>query len=118
MRGLSFAAFDIARFQSAVGQTGGRSISSTTEPINALSRRFFADMSVAQAAAEAALDPKEFQARIARSERLLGLGYGQLLVENGGLRRDAWDGNFGDLTQELQLGDYVASIIVLSPPNR
>jgi mono/diheme cytochrome c family protein len=135
VRGLAFATFDrekalaiyptqdtldrlmeedIARFQSAVGQTGGRSISSTTEPINALSRRFFADLSVAQAAAEAGLDPNEFVARIARSERLLALGYGQLLVENGGIRRDAWDRNFGDVTQELQLGDYVASGVVLA----
>jgi hypothetical protein len=45
---------------------------------------------------------------------LLALGYGQLLVENGGIRRDAWDRNFGDLTQELQLGDYVASSVVLA----
>lgn len=104
---------DIARFQSAIGQTGGRSISSTVEPINALSRRFLADLSVAQAAAEAGLDPKGFQARIARSERLLALGYGQLLVDNGGIKRDAWERNFGDLTQELQLGDYVASSVVL-----
>jgi mono/diheme cytochrome c family protein len=104
---------DIARFQSAAGQAGGRSISSTTEPINALSRRFFADLSVAQAAAEAGLDPKGFQAHIARSERLLALGYGQLLVENGGIRRDAWDRNFGDLVREFQLGDYAGSIIVL-----
>jgi len=107
---------DVARFQSAVGQIGGRSISSTSESINALSRRFFADLSVAQAAAEAGLGPKEFQARIARSERLLSLGYGQLLVENGGMRRDAWDRNFGDLARELQLGDYIASIVVLRRP--
>lgn len=135
VRGLAFATFDrekalaiyptqdrfdrlmekdIDRFQSAVGQTGGQSISSATEPINALSRRFFADVPVTQAATEAGLDAKDFQARIARSERLQALGYGQLLVENGGIRRDAWDRNFGDLVRELQLGDYAGNIIVLS----
>jgi len=134
VRGLAFASFDrekalaiypaqdrldrlmekdIARFQSAVGQAGGQSISSTSEPINALSRRFFADLPVTQAAAEAGLDPKDFQARIAGSERLQALGYGQLLVENGGFRRDAWDSSFGNMVRELQLGDYAGSIIVL-----
>ena len=104
---------DAIRFQSAAQQAGGLSTSAITEPINALSRRFFADMSVAQAAAEASFEPKEFRARLARSERLLSLGYGQLLVENGGIRRDAWDKHFGALAQQLQLGEYAGSIIAL-----
>jgi len=134
VRGLAFASFDrekalaiyptqesldrvlatdIDRFQKSAEQAGGLSSSSQSEPINALTRRFLAELSVAQAAAEAGLEIREFQAGIARSARLLTLGYGQLLVKPGGLRRDAWDKNFGDLVRELGLGDHVASVIVL-----
>jgi len=134
VRGLAFASFDrekalaiyptqetldrviatdIDRFQKSAEQAGGLSSSSQTEPINALTRRFLAELSVAQAAAEAGLEIRDFQAGIARSARLLTLGYGQLLVKPGGLRRDAWDKNFGELVRELGLGDHVASVIVL-----
>ena len=141
VRGLAFASFDrekalaiyptqetldrviatdIDRFQKSVEQAGGLSSSSQAEPINALTQRFLAELSVAQAAAEAGLEIREFQAGIARSARLLTLGYGQLLVKQGGVRRDAWDKNFGNLVRELGLGDHVASVIVLprrAPPS-
>jgi hypothetical protein len=141
VRGLAFASFDrekalaiyptqetmdrlittdIDRFQKSAEQAGGLSMSSQAEPINALARRFVAELSVAQAAAEAGLEIREFQAGIARSARLLTLGYGQLLVKQGGVRRDAWDKNFGHLVRELGLGDHVASVIVLprsAPPS-
>ena len=134
VRGLSFASFDREkvlaiyptqevldglmerdrrRFEQAAGQLGRVSISAQTEPINALSRRFLSEMPVVQAAAEAGLESVEFQERIARSSRLLSQGYGQLLVPNGGIKRDAWDRSFGDLVRELGLGDHVASVIVL-----
>jgi hypothetical protein len=135
VRGLSFASFDREkalavyptqetldgltvrdrrRFTQAAEQVGGISANAQSEPISALSRRFLSEMYVAQAAAEAGLETQEFQARIARRPRLLALGYGQLLVTNGGIKRDAWDRNFGDLVRELGLGDHFASVIVLS----
>ena len=135
VRGLAFASFDREkalaiypsqetldrlseidrrRFEHAAEQLGALSISAQTEPITALARRFLSEMPVAQAAAEAGLETGEFQARIARSSRLLALGYGQLLVSSGGIKRDAWDRNFGDLSRELGLGDHVASVIVLA----
>lgn len=134
VRGLSFASFDREkalaiypsqetldrlverdrlRFELAAKQLGALSISAQTEPINAFSRRFLSEMPVVQAAAEAGLEPVEFQARVARSPRLVALGYGQLLVPNGGIARDAWDRNFGHLVRELGLGDHVASVIIL-----
>jgi mono/diheme cytochrome c family protein len=134
LRGLSFASFDREkalaiypaqetldslsekdrrRFEQAVEQLGALSISAQTEPINALSRRFLSEMPVAQAAAEAGLEIGEFQSRIARSSRLLAVGYGQLLVGGGGIKRDAWERNFGDLAREIGLGDPVASVITL-----
>jgi mono/diheme cytochrome c family protein len=129
VRGLSFALFDgekvLAiypaqesldqlidrdrdRFQRAAEQAGGRAVSPQAEPINALARRFLSEMPVAQAAAEAGLETRNFQARIAVSERLLALGYGQLLVARGGIKREVWDKSFGELARELELGEPVA----------
>jgi mono/diheme cytochrome c family protein len=99
---------DRDRFQRAAAQAGSRAESAQGEPINALARRFLADMPVAQAAAEVGLETRDFQSRIASSERLLALGYGQLLVARGGIKRDVWDKNFGELARELQLGEPVA----------
>ena len=134
VRGLSFASFDREkalaiypsqetldrlierdrhRFERAAEQLGALSTSAQAEPINALSRRFLSEIPVVQAAAEAGLETVEFQARIARSPRLLALGYGQLLVPSGAIKRDAWDRGFGDLARELGLGDHVASLIIL-----
>jgi hypothetical protein len=134
VRGMSFSSFDrekalaiypaqetldqlIARdrrrFERAAEQLGPLPISAQTEPINASTKRFLSEMSVAQAAAEAGLETGQFQARVANSSRLLGLGYGQLLVASGGIKRDAWDRNFGTLVRELGLGDHVASLIIL-----
>ena len=137
VRGLSFTSFDQQkalavypeqdtldrlierdrnRFEQSVKAIAAASASAQAEPVNApLSRRFLAEMSVRRAAAEAGLEASEFQARVSRSPRLLERGYGQLLVRGGGIRRDAWDRNFGDLARELDLGDHLASVIVLSP---
>ena len=83
--------------------------SAQTEPINALSHRFLADVSGAQAAAESGLGEQEFRARVSGSPRLTGLGYGQLLVAGGALKRDVWEKSFGEMARELQLGEYVPS---------
>jgi mono/diheme cytochrome c family protein len=105
-----FLETDRGRFEAAVKQAGVRAATSAqTEPINALSHRFFADISEGQAAAETGLDEQEFRARVSGSPRLTGLGYGQLLVAGGALKRDVWERNFGDMAQELQLGEYVPS---------
>ena len=104
---------DRRRFEQAAEQLGALSISAQAEPINALTRRFLAEMPVVQAAAESGLETAEFQTRVASSPRMLALGYGQLLVPNGGIKRDAWDRNFGQLARELGLGDHVASVVIL-----
>jgi len=139
VRGLSFSPFDLqkvlalypaqsaldtlierdrSRFEQAAAAIRASAISAQTEPINTLSRRFLAEMSVNQAAAETGLEASEFQSGVSRSPRLLELGYGQLLVRGGGIRRDFWEKHFGDVVRELALGDHVASVIVLSPRTR
>lgn len=99
---------DRERFLAAERQAGSPAVqSASAEPVGALSRRFFADLSVAQAAAETGLDVKEFQARVSRSARLVSLGFGQLLVPQGGFKRDGWEKNFAEVTRELGLGDHI-----------
>jgi hypothetical protein len=101
---------DRSRFEAAVRAAAVRAATSAqAEPINALSRRFFADVPEPQAAAETGLDEQEFRARVSGSSRLTGLGFGQLLVANGAIKRDVWEQNFGETARELQLGDYVPS---------
>lgn len=98
---------DRARFLAALKQAGVEAgTSAASEPINALSRRFAAEISVRQAAAEAGLEVEEFQARVKSSARLIALGFGQLVVAGGGFKRDGWEKHFGDLASELQLGSY------------
>src|SRR5262249_2072265 len=106
--GHRVVAGDGRRFEEAVQQAGVQPAGTPqTEPISALSRRFLADVSEVQAAAETGLEEEEFRARTGGSARLIALGYGQLLVTRGAIKRDAWEKNFGDTVRELQLGAYV-----------
>ncbi len=99
---------DSGRFQTALEKTGASaSLNATTEPISALSRKFRAELSVIEAAAEAGLEPDEFQSRLNFSALLASLGFGQLLVSGGGIKRDVWDRQFADVVRELRLGDYI-----------
>jgi len=104
---------DSARFQAALDRTGARTPSSAaTESISSLSRRFNSELSVTEAAAEAGLEADEFLSRLNRSPRLASLGFGQLLVSGGGIKRDVWERQFGDVVRELRLGEYVAPVVV------
>jgi len=105
---------DSRRFEEALARARVRPAGSAqTESINALGRRFLADVSEAQAAAETGLEEPEFRARVRGSARLISLGYGQLLVPGGAIKRDAWEKNFGDTVRELQLGAYIPNKTVL-----
>ena len=100
---------DRQRFLRAAAQAGSSTVTtSNNEPINALWRRFDSELTLNQAAAEAGLTPAEFRERIAQRPRLVSLGYTQLLVRDGGLKRDLWERNFGELVRELRLGEYIA----------
>jgi hypothetical protein len=96
-------------FQTANEKVGSRIISGADrEPINALARRHLAELSSEQAAAETGLEYNDFQARVRRSARLIALGFGQVLVPGGAVKRDVWDRHFGETVRELQIGDYVS----------
>jgi len=101
---------DQDRFRQAIEKTGSKlSPNIQSEPINALARRFEAELSLPLAAAEAGLEKEEFLARVRASSRLSSLGYSQLVVANGAFKRDAWEKYYGDLVQELHLGEYLSS---------
>ncbi|MBI4853047.1 MAG: hypothetical protein HY819_14750 [Acidobacteria bacterium] len=99
---------DQERFRLAIEKTGAKlSGNVQTEPVNALAKRFEGELSLPLAAAEATLELDEFQARLRTSSKLSNLGYSQLLIANGGFKRDGWEKYFGDLVQELHLGQYI-----------
>ncbi|HLG12909.1 MAG TPA: hypothetical protein VJH03_00075 [Blastocatellia bacterium] len=99
---------DRLRFERAVEQAGARSPNVQAEPINALARRFNAEVTASQAAGELGLDVRDFVARVRRSAALVALGYGQFLVPDGALKRDAWERDFGLIVRELELGESVS----------
>ena len=99
---------DRRRYEEAVEKAGANSpVSALAEQINALSRKYNADMSVAEAASEAGLETPEFLIRLTGSARLAALGFGQLTVSGGGIKREAWEKQFGDLVRELRLGEHL-----------
>lgn len=75
-----------------------------TEPINALARRFEAELTPTQAAAEVGLEAREFQERLRWNTRLNALGLGQLLTANSGIKRDVWERHFSEVVRELGAG--------------
>jgi hypothetical protein len=106
---------DRRRFEEAVEKTGARlPVSALAEPINALSRNYNAEMSVTEAASEAGLETPEFLTRLSSSARLASLGFGQLAVSGGGIKREAWEKQFEDLVRELRLGDPLPRRTVLA----
>ena len=99
---------DDDRFGKAVTATGNEiPKQSADKPVNMLSQLYLADVSTEQAAADAGLNVKEFQKRVQRSSELQKLGFGQLTLANGGIKRDAWEQYFGNLVEEIGLGDYL-----------
>ncbi|MEW6211738.1 MAG: hypothetical protein AB1631_25500 [Acidobacteriota bacterium] len=105
---------DRERFLQSVAATGAQATSAQAEPINALSRRYRAELSISQAASEVGLDANEFQSRARRSPRLVALGFGQLLVENGGIKRDVWERSFGEVVREFELGEFTPGNLAVS----
>jgi mono/diheme cytochrome c family protein len=106
---------DRRRFQEAVEKTGAFvPISALEEPITALSQSYNSEMSVAEAASEAGLETPEFLTRLSSSARLASLGFGQLAVSGGGIKREAWEKQFGDLVRELRLGDHLPRTTLLA----
>lgn len=100
---------DSEQFLTALRATGSPvPQSDQEEPINRLAQLYGAEVSVAQAAADAFLpDVKQFQRLLQRSSELEKAGFGQLQGDTGGIKRDLWEENFGSVVEELRLGTYL-----------
>jgi formylglycine-generating enzyme required for sulfatase activity/mono/diheme cytochrome c family protein len=100
---------DTDRFTAAVVAAGGKSTADhRTEPINALSRKFSADVPAIQAAAECGMQLQPFLDKLRGSIVLNALGFGQLLLPDGAIKRDVWEENFGTVVRELGIGEFLA----------
>ena len=88
-------------FKDALMRIGGRT-DSGEDPINRLSRRHEAPLSVAQAAADLYLDAASLQQLIVNSADLRAQGFDQLLLPGGGIKRDTWEQGFRFLLREKE----------------
>jgi len=100
----AWIAGDRSRFETAARAMRASATSANREPVNALARRFSADLTLSNAAAEAGLGPADFREIIRNNPRLEQLGYAQLIVAGGAIKRDAWERTFEDLASELARG--------------
>ncbi len=106
----NFIEKDRRRFREAMEQiTATLPNHPNAESITMATRRFQADLTPAQAAAEAGLDLQEFLLRVQISPRLNELGFQQVLVANGGIKRDLWERHFGEVVRQLALGAHIAA---------
>jgi mono/diheme cytochrome c family protein len=101
---------DRRRFDAAVEELAVGSTSAVTEPINSVARRFGAELSATQAAAESGMKLDEFQDRLGKSARLVSLGFGQLLVANGAVKRDEWETKFPEIATQLGIGEPLRTL--------
>ncbi len=97
---------DTERFAEAVRRTGAEV--TAREPIYALQGRYDATLDVNQAAADAGLTTATFQSRLQTNVRL-GALLGPLKTPGGRMKRDAWEEYYGDVVQEMHLGNYLKS---------
>jgi formylglycine-generating enzyme required for sulfatase activity/mono/diheme cytochrome c family protein len=99
---------DSERFAAAVAAAGGKiAVDHRTEPVNALARKFSADVPAVQAAAEVGLELPVFLERLRGSITLNALGFGQLLLPDGAIKRDVWEESFGTVIRELGVGEFL-----------
>lgn len=106
---------DMGKFQAALKKLDTDLIINPKDEQTSKLARYYLDdggrITLNQAAADTGLTAKELVRRVNKSSRLESLGFNQLTVEderNRGIKRDLWEENFGLLTREIALGDYVA----------
>ena len=95
---------DIARYRRAIAVAGG--VFGGSEPIQQLVKQFEGPLDAAHAAAEVGLETADFLQKIREDRALQDAGLLVLGVENGTVKRDAWESEFGAVTSVLNLGEY------------
>lgn len=107
---------DRRTFQDAIAQLNNAGANNpNTEPVNFTARRFQAELSAAEAAAEAGFELPEFQKRVESSVRLANLGFRQVLIAGGGIKRDLWERSFAEVAREFALSTQLPRQRTLQP---
>ena len=92
---------DIARYRQAIEAAGG--VFGGSEPIQQLVKQFEGPLDAAHAAAEIGLETDDFLKKIRENSTLQNAGLLVLDVENGTVKRDAWEAQFGSMVFALNL---------------
>ncbi len=92
---------DIARYRKAIAAAGG--VFGGSEPIQQLVKQFEGPLDAAHAAAEVGLEVDDFLKKIRENSTLQNPGLLVLGVENGSVKRDAWESEFGAIVSKLNL---------------
>ena len=95
---------DIARYRQAIEAAGG--VFGGSEPIQQLVKQFEGPIDATHAAAEAGLETSDFLQKIRENNALQNAGLLVLGVENGSVKRDAWESQFGTVVSTLNLGKH------------
>ena len=92
---------DIARYRQAIEAAGG--VFGGSEPIQQLVKQFEGPIDATHAAAEVGLETDEFLQKIRENSALQNAGLLVLSVENGSMKRDAWESEFGKIALALNI---------------
>ena len=95
---------DIARYKQAIKAAAG--VFGGSEPIQQLVKQFEGPLNAAHAAAEMGLKTADFLQKIRENSTLQNAGLLVLGVENGSVKRDAWESQFGRIISVLDLGEH------------
>ena len=96
---------DIARYRQAIEDAGG--VFGGSEPIQQLVKQFEGPLDATHAATEVGLKTADFLQKIRENSTLQNAGLLVLGVENGSVKRDAWESEFGTVASVLKLGKHV-----------
>ena len=106
---------DIARYRQAIEAAAG--VFGGSKPIQQLVKQFDGPLDAAHAAAEVGLETNDFLENIRENGALQNAGLLVLGVENGTVKRDAWESQFGTVISTLNLGEHIglyANMVLIS----
>ena len=97
---------DIARYRQAIEAAAG--VFGGSEPIQQLVKQFEGPLDATHAAAEVGLETDDFLKKIRENSTLQNAGLLVLGVENGSVKRDAWESQFGTVVSVLNFGEHTS----------
>ncbi len=105
---------DIARYRQAIAASGG--VFGGSEPIQQLVKQFEGPLDAEHAAAEVGLETDDFLKKIRENSTLQNAGLLVLGVENGSVKRDAWEAEFNKVSKHIAKTDTIPPKVVRTNP--